>query len=362
MENHLSPETVVEIAVPGFLALIVLEILISRHLGRKTYRLFDSIQDLSLGIYQQMTGILLAAVPLAAFSWTQKHFSLNSWVGTPLWLDDFSPLGIAAWVASFALIDFCFYWFHRSAHKINFLWGSHIAHHSSEEYNLSVALRQSATENFFSLFFFLPLAFIGVTWKQFAIGWGLNLIYQFWVHTRLIGKLGPVEWIMNTPSHHRVHHGRNPRYIDTNFAGVFIVWDRIFGTFQIEDEEPVYGITNRLRSFNPWTANVHHFQHIWRECVSAPNWTDRLNILFRGPGWRSGVGPQEITAEDLIPIEPVKTGKQTLLIVACFTLLLGLGTQILNQAQHGNMLLAKALAVCMLIALTLQGVYIDKKG
>ncbi|MDX1408307.1 MAG: sterol desaturase family protein, partial [Saprospiraceae bacterium] len=207
------------------------------------------------------------------------------------------------WCLLFVGVDFFYYWFHRLSHEVNVLWGAHIVHHQSEEYNLSVALRQSSFQGFFSMIFYLPLALIGFNPLAFVTINAFQTLYQFWIHTKTIHKLpGPVEFIFNTPSHHRVHHGRNPRYIDKNHGGTLIVFDRIFGTFQKEDEEVVYGVTRPLQSWNPVWANVDYYVDLWRELKRPMRIADRLRLLFAYPGWMpEHLGgyrpPPEVTAE-----------------------------------------------------------------
>jgi len=186
----------------------------------------------------------------------------------------------------FFAYDLCYYWAHRMSHEINLFWAGHVVHHQSEEYNLSVALRQSWFQSIFTAPFYLPLALLGFdTYLLIWVG-AINLTYQFWIHTELIDKMGWLEWFMNTPSHHRVHHGRNPKYIDKNHAGVFIIWDRMFGTFQPEEERPTYGITTPLNSWNPVWANFSHFQTIYQQIKQTPSLGNQLRVLFNKPGWR----------------------------------------------------------------------------
>ena len=177
------------------------------------------------------------------------------------------------WVAAIGLlfgVDFCFYWFHRIAHEYAAPWATHVVHHQSEEYNLAVALRQSAFEGCFAWVFYLPLAVIGFPPIWYVSMKAINLLYQFWIHTEAIDRLGPLEWVMNTPSHHRVHHARNPKYLDKNYAGMFIIWDRMFGTFQPEEEQPVYGITKPLQSWNPLWANLAAWVELFEDAWHAP--------------------------------------------------------------------------------------------
>jgi hypothetical protein len=188
--------------------------------------------------------------------------------------------------AVFILWDFCYYWDHRFQHVISLFWGGHSVHHQSEEYNLSVALRQSSTSVLWGFPIYLPLAIIGFSPIQFAIVGGLNLLYQFWIHTEHINRMPRwFEYIFNTPAHHRVHHGRDLKYLDKNYAGVFIIWDRMFGSFQVEEERPHYGVTKPLQSWNPVYANVAHYVNLFQAVKKARNLGDGLRILFMPPGW-----------------------------------------------------------------------------
>ena len=200
----------------------------------------------------------------------------------------------AVWVATFVLSDLAYYWAHRLSHGVNILWIGHVVHHQSEDYNLAVALRQSVLQKVLLMWVYWPLALAGFPPEIFLTCMAVNLLYQFWIHTELIDTLGPLEWVMNTPSHHRVHHGRNPEYIDRNHAGVFIVWDRMFGTFQKELVKPTYGITRPTDTFNPVHAQWKPVMDLWNDLKRIPNWRDRLRFLIAAPGWYpdSMGGPQ----------------------------------------------------------------------
>jgi sterol desaturase/sphingolipid hydroxylase (fatty acid hydroxylase superfamily) len=291
---------IIQASIPLFLLLIALEWGYARAGRRPFYRLADSITDLSCGILSQLAGIATKLVTVGCYAWVATHASLQRWVPlVPAW-----PTGPAvtaldgppwitiqagpalAWVVAFVAVDLCYYWFHRASHEVHLLWAGHVVHHSSEEYNLTVALRQSALGGLLSWVFYLPLAVLGLPVELFAACYALNLVYQFWIHTRAVGVLPAwLEAVWNTPSHHRVHHGVNPAYQDRNYAGVFIVWDRWFGTFTPEAEPPVYGITHPLRSWNPLWANVHGYVEIARAAWRADRWTDRWHIVFGHPGW-----------------------------------------------------------------------------
>ncbi len=292
---------VIQGAIPLFFACILLELLWSQWTGRRISRLNDALSDLSCGVLSQLVGIFDKALTLGAFIWVGKHLRLQQlggflpeWPNRPAVLAGDGPLpwtvdgpALLAWGVAFVLVDFCYYWSHRMSHEVNLLWAGHVVHHQSEEYNLSVALRQASIGKAMTWVFYLPLALIGMPWQLFVVCHGLNLIYQFIIHTRAVGQMGRVtEWVLNTPSHHRVHHGVNPQYQDRNYGGVFIVFDRWFGTFEREDEAPVYGITKPLRSWNPLWANLHVFVQMVRDMRRTPGWRDRLRIVFGRPGWR----------------------------------------------------------------------------
>ncbi len=272
-------------AVPVFFLLIGIELLVALREQKRCYRLHDSINDLSCGITEQLVGAFLKGLLLAGYIGTYS-FATRHAVNL---VDIASYSAGGKWLAALLLflgVDCAYYWFHRIAHEYNGAWAGHVVHHSSEEYNLAVALRQGTFQALFSWVFCLPLALVGFPPVWFVTMSSFDTLYQFWIHTRTIGKLGPLEWVLNTPSHHRVHHGRNPKYLDKNYAGVLIVWDRMFGTFQAEEEEPVYGLTKPLNSWNPLWANLHVWHDLFRDAWLAPRWRDKLRIWFMPPGWR----------------------------------------------------------------------------
>lgn len=263
-------------SIPLFFILIAIELLAARLLERRVYRFADSFADLGCGIIEQLLGVLVKAMLFAGYLGLYANARLFD-LPEDSWL---------VFAACFLGVDFLYYWFHRMSHEIGAFWAAHSVHHQSEEYNLSVALRQGAFQSFFSWMFYLPLALLGFPPAVFITCSALNTLYQFWIHTRLIGKLGPFEWIFNTPSHHRVHHGRNPRYIDRNHAGTLIIWDRMFGTFVEETDEPVYGVVKPLRSVNPLWANFAGWADIAAVAARASRFKDRLLPFVAAPGWR----------------------------------------------------------------------------
>jgi len=301
---------VIRASIPLFFALIGLELLVAHVRRRPLYRLADSISDLSCGILSQLAGIVMVLGTVAVFGWVSTHASIQTVLPLPHWISR-PPIGsagldlaaLASWTGVFLLDDLAYYWMHRYSHEVNILWAGHVVHHSSEEYNLTVALRQSSLHGLMSWLFYMPLAFLGVPATMWIVCHGLNLIYQFWIHTRAVNRLGPLELVFNTPSHHRVHHGVNPEYQDRNYAGVLIVWDRLFKSFEPEVAPPVYGITKPLQSWNPVRANLHVFGEIWTHARSARTWRDRLRSVFGHPGWR----PPELGP----PIVPIPVSEAT---------------------------------------------------
>lgn len=267
-------------AVPAFILLLIAEMLFSLRKDKSRYEARDTLTSLLLGTGSQVAGALVGAAVVGASVWVyQFHlFEIGIEFRTWWW----------AWILCFFLDDLAYYAFHRSAHRVRWFWASHVIHHSSQHYNLSTALRQTWT-GFISLAFIfrLPLLLIGFPPAMVFFCAALNLIYQFWIHTEAIGRMPKwFEAVMNTPSHHRVHHGVNPRYLDSNYAGVFIIWDKMFGSFVPErDDEPVrYGIVKQLGSFNILWAAVHEWVGIAKDVWHAP-WRHKLSYMWREPGW-----------------------------------------------------------------------------
>jgi len=263
------------LAIPAFIALLVLEYFLAQRAGRNIQETRDTVTSLSLGVGSVIIG---AAWKLAVAG----GLYVGVYELTPFALGD----GPWVFVAALLLVDFAYYWFHRLHHEVRVLWASHVPHHSSQRYNLSTALRQSWTP-FTSLPFYLPLALF-FSPAQIASAYGINLLYQFWIHTELIDRLGPFEWIFNTPSHHRVHHGANVQYLDRNYAGILIVWDRLFGSFEPEVEPVRYGLTKNIESFNPVYAAFHEFAAVFRDAFRAGSLRSALGYLLQPPGWKPG--------------------------------------------------------------------------
>jgi len=266
-------------AVPAFLLLLALEAVAYRKLGGRApegargYEWRDTASSLSLGIANVAVSAVAKLGGLALFlaAWHFRLFEL----GTRWW----------DWVLLFVLEDLCYYVFHRVHHEVRFFWAAHVNHHSSRHYNLSTALRQSWTTPITGPIFWVPLALLGFHPAMIITAQAVSLIYQFWLHTEWIDRLGPLEWIFNTPSHHRVHHGRNVQYLDRNYGGILIVWDRLFRTFEPERAPVDYGLTKNLESFAPLHVGFHEWIAMTRDAVGAGSWRDALGHVFHAPGW-----------------------------------------------------------------------------
>ncbi|MBN08794.1 MAG: sterol desaturase [Flavobacteriaceae bacterium] len=266
------------IAVPLFMFLITIEIIYGHYVGKQTHTFMDTISSLTSGITNVIKDSLGLIIILVSYPYLVEKISIIS-----------LPNNFFLWFIAFICIDFAQYWIHRLNHKINFFWNQHIIHHSSEEFNLACALRQSISNLLgFTAVFLIPAAILGVPPKIITTLAPLHLFGQFWYHTKHIGKLGFLEYIIVTPSQHRVHHAINPEYIDKNLASIFCVWDRLFGTFQeeLDDVEPVYGVLKPVRTWNPFWIN---FQHLWRLITDAfytRDWKAKFLIWFKPTGWR----------------------------------------------------------------------------
>ena len=279
----------VTLATPAFILLVILEIVLGRMKAAKAYyEAKDTAASLAMGFGSTIAGALTGGAIVAASLWIYQHRLFNIPM-TAIW----------AWVALFFLEDMTYYWFHRISHERRFWWASHVNHHTSQHYNLSTALRQTWTGQVAGTWLlWLPLSLLGFPPGMVAIQKGVSLVYQFWIHTETIGRLHPAfEAVFNTPSHHRVHHARNPRYLDRNYAGILIIWDRMFGTFQPElDEEPCrYGIVKNLGDFNILRAAFHEWIGLGQDLLRYRSPREALGYLFGPPGW-SPDGSRETSA------------------------------------------------------------------
>nr|XP_006138384.1 alkylglycerol monooxygenase [Pelodiscus sinensis] len=282
-------------ATPLFIVLMLLEFVASwvwRH--QASVRVNDSITSLSAGVLSRLPDVFSRSLELTTYIYVWDNYRLFEMLWDSPW----------TWYLTFLGVDFGYYWFHRMAHEVNILWAAHQTHHSSEAYNLSTALRQSALQRYASWIFYLPMALF-IPPSVYAVHLQFNLLYQFWIHTEVVNNLGPLELILNTPSHHRVHHGRNPYCIDKNYGGTLIIWDRIFGTFVAENDKVIYGLTHPINTFEPFKVQLCHLVHIWRTFWATPGYCNKLSVIFKGPGW--GPGKPRLGLPEEIP---VITGKE----------------------------------------------------
>lgn len=346
----------IALSIPIFFILIGIELGYAVYKKLNYYRFNDSLANLSQGIGSQLVGIFLKTATFYSYLYIYEHWRFYTF-----------PNLVWTWLLLFIGVDFFYYWFHRLSHEVNALWAAHIVHHQSEEYNLTVALRQSWFQSGFAWFFYLPLAFAGFEPIMFLTVSAFNTLYQFWIHTRLIGNMGPLEWIINTPSHHRVHHGSNPKYIDRNHGGTLIIWDRLFGTFQKEEDEVVYGITKPLASWNPLWANFHYWVELFQGSRNALNVKDKISQFLMPPGWypaRSG-GVQHFGNTQSFQYEkynPLYNKRFNVYIIFHFLITLILASILLfiaDQITRTHLILCSILVV---IGLTSYGAMMEHKS
>lgn len=274
----LSPSQVIVLATPVFLLLIACEFAWGVWRGRNTYRLNDAINSISLGMMSEVTGALLTLFRIGIYSALASTIAL--WDGQAFWL---SPVG---WLVALVFYDFCYYWQHRTAHRVGLFWANHVVHHQSQDYNLSTALRQPSSGVFVNWVFYIPMALAGVPPLVFGVVALVDLLYQFWVHTEQVGKLGWFDRWFCAPSNHRVHHAVNDQYLDRNYGGILLVWDRMFGTYRAEEEKCVYGTRAPLNSWDPLWSNAEVYWALAKDSWNARSWVDKVKVWFMPPGWR----------------------------------------------------------------------------
>lgn len=337
---------VIVYAIPVFVALMAAEFGIGLALGRKVYRLNDAVGSLTAGILSQISGVFMLALSVGVYVLVYNHFALFS-----LPADDWR-----VWVGALVAYDFFYYWNHRIDHEVGLLWAAHVVHHQSEAFNLSTALRQPSSGVLLGWIFYLPLAIAGVPPVVF-VGVGLiDLLYQFWIHTELVGKLGWFDRVFASPSNHRVHHGVNDLYLDKNYGGILIVWDRLFGTYEDEVEKPVFGVRGGLGTFDPISANLSYYKTMADLCRRAADWRDRIRVWFAPPGWvpanLRAAGPQ--TRFDLEAIQlydPPASRAASILVLAALVAMIGATAAFL--AVGPQLPFANAFGVFLSLAATL---------
>jgi alkylglycerol monooxygenase len=274
----ITPEQIMAWAIPGFFVLIGIELLVAKWRGRDVYHINDAINSLGLGVVSQIVGIFTKLFTIGVYAWCASHLALWTLPINSVWV----------WISGVLLYDLLYYWLHRCGHEVNVLWAAHVVHHQSESYNLTTALRQTGSGFLLGWLFYLPMALLGYPTELFAVVALIDLLYQFWVHTEVIDRLGWFDRVFCSPSNHRAHHAVNDRYLDRNYGGILIIWDRLFGTFVEENDEdpPIYGTRSPLQSWNPLWANVEVYWAMLKDSWHARNWLDKLRVWVKPPGWR----------------------------------------------------------------------------
>ena len=343
---------IIVLATPVFLLLIGIEFAVGLARGRNTYRLNDALSSIGLGILSQVSGVFTKAFTVGIYTLVFEHVALTRLPADAWWV----------WVVGLLFYDLCYYWHHRLGHRCALFWAAHVVHHQSEDYNLSTALRQTSSGFLFGWVFYLPMAIAGFPPLVFAVVALIDLLYQYWVHTQQIGRLGWFEHWFCAPSNHRVHHAVNDRYLDRNYGGILIVWDRLFGSYAEEDDrEPiVYGTRTPLRSWNPLWANLEVYWSLAQDSWCARSWGDKLRVWFKPPGWR----PTDVAARWPKPAFDIKRtlhdpplGRGAgLLALALFVVLLGVTAWFLWHAHRWTLPQQAGGALAIVAAAWLVGV------
>jgi sterol desaturase/sphingolipid hydroxylase (fatty acid hydroxylase superfamily) len=350
---------IIVLATPVFLALIAFEFAVGLARGRNTYRLNDALNSIGLGVMSEVVKLFTRLATIGIYTFAYEHVSLWQLSAGAWWV----------WVAALIGYDFCYYWLHRAGHRVAGLWAAHVVHHQSEDYNLSTALRQTSTGFLFSWIFFLPLAVLGVPPLVFGVVALIDLLYQYWVHTQQIGKLGWFDRWFCAPSNHRVHHAVNERYLDKNYGGILIVWDRLFGTFAPEDDrEPcVYGTRAPLQSWNPVWANLQVYRELAQDSRRTKSWADKAKVWLKPPGWR----PADVAAQWPRPAFDIKrrrrydppiTEQAGWVAATLFLVVLGLTTLLLWNAHQLAPWLLALLALGVVALLWAVGFVTEPRG
>ena len=330
-------------AIPFFFLLIAIELIVDKVRKTGYYQFNDAINSLNLGVFSRVTGILKAMLPLSVYVWLYNEHRLIE-LPNDHW---------AVWIVAFVVYDLGYYWVHRLSHRISIMWASHVVHHSSEEFNLTTALRQTSTPALFAWVIYLPMAVLGVS-PELAVACGsLNLIYQFWVHTRHVDKMPQwFEDLFVTPSHHRVHHALNGPYIDKNYGGVFILWDKWFDSFKAEQDDikTVYGVSYQLNSWNPFWANLQVYKNIILDAWHTQHWMDKLKTFVMPPGFRAADLKQHYprkyaNSKTLVKYDVQISHSMKSYVLAQFAILIGI--VFIYIINIGNLSLIHNIALCV---------------
>ncbi len=351
-------ELVITWATPVFFVLIGLEMWLARRRGLSVYRSGDAINSLALGVISQLAAVFTKLLTIGIYAWCVEHLALLRLPADRVWV----------WVAALLLYDFLYYWLHRGGHEINLLWAAHVVHHQSEHYNLTTALRQTASGALFGWVFYLPMALLGIPLQVFVAVALIDLLYQFWVHTELVGRLGWYDRVFCSPSNHRAHHAVNDRYLDHNYGGILILWDRLFGTFIEEDDRdpPVYGTRSPLRSWNPLWANAEVYWATAQDTWHARRWRDKLLLWIKPPGWR----PPDVATRFPKPVfdihrerfAPPLTTPAVIYGLAQFAVLLAMATHFLGLGAVATLPRLLAYAGYLLASLYVLGLLMEGRA
>ena len=281
MEVVTDKSIIITLAIPVFFLLIIVEYIYGRFVGKNTYRLNDTVTSITIGMISRFPTMLNLGAQSVIFLFISNYLTKNG-------LALLSVKNPFTWIIAFLLYDLSYYWMHRMHHEIKILWATHSVHHHGEDFNLATALRQTSTGWLWKWIFYMPMIMLGVPGEVFVTVAGVNLVYQFWVHTKHIGHLGVLEKIFITPMNHGIHHAKNKEYIDANYGGVFIIWDRMFGTYIPErsDIKPLYGTATPLSSWNPIWANFQVFSIMVKDTIKTKSWKDKIKVWFAKTYWR----------------------------------------------------------------------------
>lgn len=347
----------VQQATPFFVGLMVLELVVGAlKTGAPVVTISDGLTSISAGMISRLPMLFFRGFELTTYMYVWDHYRLVELPWDSAW----------TWWLTFVGVDFCYYWVHRFAHEVSILWAAHQVHHSSEFYNMTTALRQSLTQQFTSWIFYLPMA-LAVPPSIFAVHIQLNLLYQFWIHTELIRDLGPLEWVFNTPKHHRVHHGRNLYCIDKNYGGILIIWDRLFGTFALESDKVVYGLVFPIKTFDILYVQLHYYQGLWRKSKKYKNITNKLSNFIKGPSWKPGkprLGDHcenpKVTGKE-VPYDPSWPLPLQVYVVLHFLLVLRAYHDVFDNKMMLSQLTVLGMTCYILLTLTSLGYIMDQR-
>ncbi len=348
-------ERVITFATPVFFVLIALELLVAKRMGKRVYHTGDAVASIGLGVASQITGVFTRLLRIGLYGLAYRHVALFQ----------LPQDSLLVWIGAVLFYDFCYYWLHRAGHEVNLLWAAHVVHHQSEFYNLGTALRQTSSGVLLGWLFYLPMAVLGIPVEVFAAAALIDLLYQFWIHTEVIGSLGWFDRWFASPSNHRVHHAVNQRYLDRNYGGILIIWDRLFGSFEEEDrKEPcVYGTRAPLRSFNPFWANAEVYVAALRDSWRADTWRERFMVWLGPPGWQSAAmrqrDPRPAFDIERAPHLPPLSMAEAFYGVLQFALLLGLGVDFLSAAPKLEIAWSLFYCAYLLASLVVLGGWFD---